>query len=64
MIDNKCNPSTPEEWDRCMRDIAKAGQAKLIGSTTDEDGDAIKKELLDSGVEELGDKKDNNDEHS
>ena len=25
IIDNKCNPTTPEEWERCINDIVKKG---------------------------------------
>lgn len=30
IIDNCCNPTTPEEWERCIKDITKAGMLKCM----------------------------------
>lgn len=39
IIDNKCNPTTPEEWDRCISDIVKQG---TLTPATDTDRERLK----------------------
>jgi hypothetical protein len=54
MIDNKCNPSTSEEWERCIADITKAGKLSTIGSIDEKDMGKLKINLKDNfNVEEI-----------
>ena len=53
MIDNKCNPKTPEEWNRCLADLAKSGDINYVGSVKEEDFPAVKKALKDDGAKEI-----------
>lgn len=45
MIDNKCNPKTQEEWDRCLKDIAAKGSISSVGIVEDTDVNKLKNEL-------------------
>jgi hypothetical protein len=54
IIDNKCNPKTPEEWDRCLKDISSKGTIKSLGTVDDKDVNKLKTELnKDFNVENL-----------
>jgi len=65
IIDNKCNPSTPEEWERCMNDIHKSGQAQYVGSVEDKEVGKLKESLKkDFNVKEFKDLKEPNNENS
>lgn len=48
IIDNKCNPKTPEEWSRCIEDLIAAGKLQAVAIVEDEDVSKIKKELKDN----------------
>lgn len=48
IIDNKVNPSTPEEWERCIKDLMAAGVLKPLDTKGAEDVDTIKKILKDN----------------
>lgn len=48
IIDNKLNPSTPEEWERCLKDLLEAGVLTPVDSVDDNDVDGIKKILKDN----------------
>ena len=45
MIDNKCNPKTQEEWNRCLKDIAAKGNISSLGAVEDKDVNKLKNEL-------------------
>lgn len=45
IIDNKCNPATPEEWERCLKDLIAAGVVEVLDKTDSEDVATVKKAL-------------------
>ena len=45
MIDNKCNPKTQEEWNRCLKDISSRGAVTSLGAIGDKDMTKLKTEL-------------------
>lgn len=52
IIDNQTNPTTPEEWERCITDLAKQGSLKPVGGITNVD--KFKEKLKDDfNVERL-----------
>ena len=54
IIDNKCNPKTQEEWERCLKDIAASGKLTSLGAVVDEDVSKLKKDLSNNfNVENL-----------
>jgi len=53
IIDNKCNPKTPAEWDRFCEFLLTKGLAEEIGSIEDEELSEFKKELREAGVQEF-----------
>ncbi len=54
IIDNKCNPKTTEEWNRCIEDMMKSGALTPIASIEDGDADKFKKNLIENfNVEEI-----------
>ena len=54
IIDNKCNPTTPEEWNRCIEDLMKSGALTPIAAVDEEDACEFKKKLKDNlNIEEL-----------
>jgi hypothetical protein len=54
IIDNKCNPTTPEEWARCLKDIAEKGKVQSLGTIDDKDVNELKNTLnKDFNVENL-----------
>ena len=48
IILNKCNPTTREEWERCIKDLQVKGALTIQGSIADEDTKKFKKELKDN----------------
>jgi hypothetical protein len=56
IIDNKCNPTTAEEWARCIKDLTASGVVNTVGVTeasTRELKEGLKENL---NVKDLGDK--------
>ena len=54
IIDNKCNPQTPEEWERCINDLTKSGAVTPVASINEEDVKDFKEKLKENlGVEEI-----------
>lgn len=52
IIDNKCNPTSPEEWSRCIKDLVAQGKVHALGCVDDsEDFKSKLKENLN--VEDL-----------
>jgi len=45
IIDNECNPSTPEEWERCLTDLLKKGEVQFVGNVGEGDVGEFKQEL-------------------
>lgn len=53
IIDNKCNPTTQEEWNRCLKDLMDAGVLTPLKHVENDDVDGLKKFLKDNfNVEE------------
>ena len=36
IIDNKCNPTTQEEWARCIKDLTAQGSVESLGVVDDD----------------------------
>ena len=54
IIDNKLNPKTPEEWNKCVEDLIASGVLTPIGTVEDEDFNKVKSTLKENfKVEEL-----------
>ncbi len=54
IIDNKLNPKTPEEWNRCIEDLMKSGALTPVAVIDDKDTDELKKTLVENfNVEEI-----------
>ena len=45
IIDNECNPTTQEEWNRCLKDITAKGTLSSLGAVADKDMSKLKNEL-------------------
>ena len=62
IILNKCNPTTPEEWDRCISDLTKAGKLNYIGSIEEKDSGELKNILKENfNVKDINEKDTNVD---
>lgn len=54
IIDNKYNPTTSEEWERCIQDMIADGAVKPVGCIKEEDAEKLKEQLKNtSNLKEL-----------
>lgn len=54
IITNKCNPQTPEEWNKCIEDMLQSGILTPLGSIEDNQADEFKNQLKkDHNAKEL-----------
>jgi hypothetical protein len=54
IIDNKCNPTTPEEWTKCIDDMTRGGALTPIACIDEKDAKEFKEKLKETlRVEEI-----------